>query len=189
MLEAKTVRLEPLAASHQDGLLEAAQSHDIWEWLSLNLSQPDTLTTWMASALRDQETGSAYPFVVIDRHTGRTLGSTRYMNIHSEDRGVEIGWTWYIPTVWGTAINPETKLLLLKHAFDDWKALRVVLRTDHLNIHSQAAIRKLGAVYEGTLRNHRIRPDGTIRHSVVFSITPDEWPTVEHGLVQRLKNP
>lgn len=185
VLNGPRVRFEPLRSSHREGLLAAAQAPEIWTWMSMNLRDPAELDIWMAKAWAEEEHGLCYPFVVIDQATGEVLGSTRYMDIHSADRGVEIGWTWYTPTVWGGSVNPEAKWLLLRHAFEDGKALRVVFRTDHENTHSQSAIRKLGAVYEGTLRNHRIRPDGSIRHTVVFSITPDGWPAVRAGLERR----
>ena len=186
ILDGNIVRLEPLRPEHREELLAAAQSSDIWAWLSLNLSDPAQLDAWIEKALIDEEHGLCHPFVVVERATRTILGSSRYMDIYPQSRGVEIGWTWYTPAVWGTLVNPEAKLLLLQHAFDDWQALRVAFRTDHLNTHSQAAIRKLGAVYEGTLRNHRIRPDGSIRHSVVFSVIKEEWPRVRAGLERRL---
>jgi RimJ/RimL family protein N-acetyltransferase len=98
-----------------------------------------------------------------------------------------IGWTWYSPEAWGRSVNPEAKLLLLEHAFETWGAVRVALKTDAKNLHSQAAIRKLGAKYEGTLRNHRIRRDGSLRDSVVFSIIDSEWPGVKAALLRRLE--
>ena len=106
------------------------------------------------------------------------------MDIRHAAKGVEIGWTWYSPSVWGTKVNPEAKLLLLEHAFEDWEAIRVQLKTDHNNKHSQNAILKLGAKFEGQLRNHIIRRDGTIRHSMMYSITKEEWPAVKSKTVQ-----
>jgi RimJ/RimL family protein N-acetyltransferase len=102
--------------------------------------------------------------------------------------GLEIGWTWYSPNVWGTRVNPEAKLLLLQHAFEDWGAIRVQLKTDHENKHSQNAIKKLGAKFEGKLRNHMIRRDKTIRHSMMYSITREDWPVVRAKLRERLEH-
>jgi N-acetyltransferase len=130
--------------------------------------------------------GSAYPFTVILKETGRIVGSTRYLEVRAEHRGVEIGWTWYAPDAWGTVVNPEAKLLLLRHAFEDWKAIRVQFKTDHLNVHSRNAILKLGAKFEGSLRQHRVRSDGTIRDTVMFSILDTEWPAVQAELLERL---
>jgi len=116
------------------------------------------------------------------------VGSTRYMDIQQAHKGLEIGWTWYSPRVQSTAVNPECKLLLMKHAFEDWGAIRVQLKTDIRNERSQRAILKLGAKFEGRLRNHRIRRDGTLRYSMMYSVTKDEWPAVKEGLVARIES-
>jgi N-acetyltransferase len=108
------------------------------------------------------------------------------MDVSVAHRGVEVGWTWYDRSAWGTAVNPEAKLLLLGHAFEAWRAIRLYLKTDSLNERSRAAIQKLGARYEGDLRNHRIRLDGSYRHSSYYSILDTEWPAVKAGLEQRL---
>ena len=115
------------------------------------------------------------------------IGSTRYLDVQQDDRTVEIGWTWYTPEAWGGVVNPEAKYLLMRHAFEDWHAIRVALKTDIKNLHSQAAIKKLGARYEGTLRNQRVRPDGSYRDTVIFSVIESEWPQVKAGLEQRLR--
>jgi RimJ/RimL family protein N-acetyltransferase len=124
------------------------------------------------------------PFAVV--HDGRAVGSTSYLDIDLEVGGLEIGWTWYTPAVWATPVNPECKLLLLGHAFDDLGAGRVLFKTDALNTRSQAAIRKLGAQYDGTLRHHRLRADGSVRDSAYFSILAEEWPAVRAGLERRV---
>lgn len=181
------VRLVPLALEHASGLFAAGQtSEEVWTWLPQRLLTREVLDRWLDTALQAQAGGTEYPFTVFDRMTGRIVGSTRLLDVVEAHKGCEIGWTWYARDVWGTQVNPECKLLLLRHAFETWGALRVQLKTDHLNVRSQAAIRKLGALEEGTLRNHRVRPDGTIRHSVLFSITPAEWPAVKRGLEARL---
>ena len=111
---------------------------------------------------------------------------TTYLDIRPEHRGLEIGMTWYAPSARGTKVNPEAKLLLLEHAFERLDAIRVQLKTDQRNVQSQRAIAKLGAVYEGTLRNHMIFESGYIRNTVMYSITPEEWPSVKQGLLDRL---
>jgi len=141
---------------------------------------------WVIEALKAQEKGQEFPFTVFHKSQNGIIGSTRYMDIRSAAKGVEIGWTWYSPSVWGTNVNPEAKLLLLQHAFEDWGAIRVQLKTDNNNKHSQNAILKLGAKFEGQLRNHMIRIDGTIRHTMMYSITREEWPTVKSNLHKRL---
>ena len=156
------------------------------------LSEPagwtlDAFTTWMGAQLlrRDQAA-----FLVLAQAGGSPLGSTSLMDIQPAHRHVEIGCTWYTPSSRGTLVNPACKLLLLTHAFeqmfDGHGAARVTLKCDARNLHSQAAIAKLGAQREGTLRRHRIRPDGFVRDTVYFSILPEEWPAVREGLERRL---
>ncbi len=185
-LQGRFVRLEPLAPRHAEGLHAAAQACEIWRDLSADLSQPRTMAAWIKEAEAAAARGAEYAFAVWHEPSRAYVGSTRYLDVSPAHRGVEIGWTWYAPSVWGGAVNPECKLLLLRHAFEHWGAIRVSLKTDARNTHSQAAIRKLGAAYEGTLRQHRIRPDGTYRDTVYFSILDSEWPTVRSGLEQRL---
>jgi RimJ/RimL family protein N-acetyltransferase len=157
-----------------------------WDWLTVRLITPAAVEQFIADGSRAESAGSGYRFAVIRRDQDRVVGSTSYLDVQPANRGVEIGSTWYTPDVRGTSVNPEAKYLLLRHAFDDWGAIRVCLKTDHMNRQSQAAIRKLGAHYEGTLRQHVIRPDGTYRDSVYFSILDREWPEVRRGLDERL---
>lgn len=186
-LEGKTVRLETLNMEHAGSLLEARENFD-WAWMSRDLSTLHAMKAWIAEALEAQRMSQEYPFAVFHKAQERFIGSTRYMDVQAENRGVEIGWTWYSPSVWGTSVNPETKLLLLTHAFENWGALRVQLKTDHNNQHSQNAIVKLGAKFEGQLRNHRIRRDGTIRHTMMYSIIKEEWTTAKSNLIERLQS-
>ena len=146
------------------------------------------MSEWIAAALEAERQGREYPFAIFDQ-TGELVGSSRYMEVQTRDRGVEIGWTWYARRHWGTTVNPESKFILLRHAFEDWGAIRVALKTDVLNVHSQAAIRKLGARFEGVLRQHRIRRDGSYRDTVMFSILDSEWPQVRERLLRRLDLP
>lgn len=141
----------------------------------------------IADGLKAEERGEEYVFAVTLKREKEVVGSTAYFGIVSKHRSAEIGYTWYSPDVWGTAVNPECKFLLLKHAFEDWGAVRMQLRTDANNAHSQRAIVKLGANFEGKLRNQGIRPDGSIRDSMLYSIIPSEWPTVKKGLEARIE--
>jgi RimJ/RimL family protein N-acetyltransferase len=183
------IRLEPMRPSHAGALLEAGRSPEIWSWMPTRPTTPAAMDGWLERAMRAESQGREYPFVVVSLPDGRVIGSTRYLNVEEEDRTVEIGWTWYAPDNWGGVVNPEAKYLLMKHAFEDWKAIRVALKTDVNNLHSQAAIRKLGAQYEGTLRNQRVRPDGSYRDTVIFSIIESEWPTVKANLERRIALP
>ncbi|HEY8678212.1 MAG TPA: GNAT family protein [Candidatus Dormibacteraeota bacterium] len=185
-LEGTHLRLEPMRPVHAAALLDAGRSDDVWEWMPARPTTPETMDRWLHRAMEAESLGREYPFVVRRRADQRLIGSTRYLDVQEEDRTAEIGWTWYSPDAWGTVVNPEAKFLLLRHAFETWHAIRVALKTDIRNVHSQAAIKKLGATYEGTLRNQRIRPDGTFRDTVLFSIIDQEWPGVKRGLERRL---
>ncbi len=186
VLEGPRVRLEPLRPEHAEDLLAAAADPLVWRWLPEQIGSRSDLDRWLEDARRAQAGGTEYPFAVVDLRSGRAVGSTRYMDVSAAHRAVEVGWTWYAPQAWGTAVNPEAKLLLLGHAFERWEAIRLYLKTDSLNLRSRAAILKLGARYEGDLRNHRIRPDGSYRHSSYYSILDTEWPAVKAGLLARL---
>ena len=185
-LTGKHTQLEPLRPEHASALLDAGRDPQIWEWMPARPVTPSAMDAWIARALTAQLQGREYPFVVIRLKDGRVIGSTRYLEVQEDDRTVEIGWTWYSVDAWGGVVNPEAKYLLMRHAFEDWHAIRVALKTDVKNVHSQAAIRKLGARFEGTLRNQRIRPDGSYRDTVLFSIIETEWPAVKRNLERRI---
>lgn len=165
--------------------MQIAANDEIWTWMSARPDSAQAMSEWIKAALQAERHGQEYAFAIFDQ-TGRLVGSTRYMDVQAANRGVEIGWTWYARPLWGTKVNPESKYLLLRHAFEDWGAIRVTLKTDLLNVHSQAAIRKLGARFEGILRQHRVRRDGTLRDTVMFSIIDSEWPTVRDRLLERI---
>ena len=179
----KHVTLVPLGREHAEQLLEAASYDEVWTWLSVR--RPQTLAEMTELIERAVADPDRLPFAVIN--DGRAIGSTSYLDIDLSVGGLEIGWTWYTPAVWATPVNPECKLLLLAHAFDDLGAGRVLLKTDAKNTRSQAAIRKLGAQYDGTLRHNRLRSDGSVRDSAYFSILASEWPAVRSGLRARLQ--
>ena len=181
-LSGRHVTLEPLSVAHADDLFEAGDAAEVWAWLSYpRPATRDDMARQVQHALDDP---TRLPFaVVVD---GRACGSTSIGDIDLDVEGVEIGWTWYAPRLWATEVNPESKLLLLEHCFDALGVQRVFLKTDGRNARSQAAIRKLGAQHDGTLRHHRRRGDGSVRDSVYFSILAAEWPAVRRGLEERL---
>lgn len=186
-LEGQYVRLEPLSLDHFDGLWTASQGAGIWQWTLQVISTPDDLHEYIEVALARREAGTQLPFATIERSTGTVVGCTRFDAIDETHRGLEIGWTWIHPHWQRTAINTEAKFLMLRHAFEDWRAIRVQLKTDSLNEKSRAAIGRLGARFEGIIRNHMIvAHSGRIRHSALFSITREEWPTVKNGLLEKL---
>lgn len=186
VLEGGDLRLEPLREAHAAGLLAAGDDPEIFRWLSQDLMDAQAVEAFIAAARSAEEQGTAYAFAVVRRVDGRILGSTRYLDVDEGSRTVEVGWTFYSRAAWGGTVNPQAKYLLLAHAFEEWGAMRVALRTDSRNLHSQAAIRKLGALYEGTLRSHRLRKDGSVRDTVCFSIVREEWPAVRERLLARL---
>lgn len=179
VLSGSGVRLEPLVAEHAEDLAVAARHDDVWRWLPVARPRtPDDVRAMVVAHSGD------LPFaVVVD---GRAQGSTAYLDVDLDVGGLEIGWTWYARPLWGTSVNPACKLLLLRHAFEVLGAERVTLKTDRLNVRSQAAIRRLGARYDGTLRHHRRRPDGSVRDTALFSVLAAEWPGVRTGLQERL---
>ena len=186
-LAGSTVRLEPLREEHSAAMFEAAQKLD-WKWFLTPLKTKEDVKNRIFESLRAEKANEAYVFAVRLLKGDAVIGSTSYFGIVPRYKRVEIGSTWYVPGVWGTTVNPECKYLLLNHAFEDWGAIRVQLTTDINNTHSQHAIMKLGAKFEGTLRNYGIRPDGSYRDSKVYSITTDEWPGVKKRLLDRIKS-
>jgi len=183
VLDGRYVRLEPLSLSHSEAILEAARESE-WTWMPRDLDTKNSVDEWISDAIQAQSRGEEYAFAVTFRT--KIIGSTRYLDVQPKNKGTEIGWTWYTKSVWGSKVNPECKFLLLRHAFEDWGAIRVQLKTDSKNLHSQKAILKLGAKFEGKLRNHRFRKDGSIRDSMIYSITSEEWPVIKEGLSRRI---
>ncbi|WNF08115.1 GNAT family N-acetyltransferase [Brevibacillus borstelensis] len=181
-LEGKQVRLEPLDTRHCEGVFQAGNYEEIWSYMSTVIRQPEDAQRFIETALENQASGTELPFAIIRKEDGQVIGSTRFLNISKKDRGLEIGYTWLTPSVWKTKVNTECKWLLLRHCFEELGCIRVQLKTDARNVNSQRAIKRIGGVYEGTLRNHMIVRDGYIRDSVYFSILDREWPQVDQKL-------
>lgn len=173
-------------SAYQDGdaqeLFEALDDPTLWTLVRGRPTSVDDVKATMAKAAENNR----YPYVVRLTSTNAVVGTTSLLDGSAADARCEIGFTVYQQRVWASAVNPECKLLLLKFCFEALHMSRVQLKTDNLNLRSQAAIARLGAVQEGVLRRHQRRPDGTLRDSVMFSITSDEWPKVESGLRERL---
>ena len=174
--------MEPLAARHIDDLAEFAFKDGVWQWTANIVNTRDDLQRYVDRALDEQTRGVSLPFVTVERKSGKVVGSTRFGNIDRESRKAEIGWTWVDPAWQRTFVNTEAKLLMLTHAFETWKCIRVELKTDALNAKSRAAIRRIGATEEGILRNHMIIESGRFRDTVYFSIIENEWPMVKNNL-------
>ena len=181
-LTGKFVRLEPMSEAHIPALAEIGVGQDFWHFMLYGEMKTEAdMRNWVTDIL--SRIGDL-PFVAIHLASGRVAGATRYLNVSPKDRGLEIGGTWYGLDFQRTAVNTETKYLLLKHAFETLGCIRVQLKTDARNVRSQKAIERIGGVKEGVLRNHMILPDGTIRHSVYYSILDSEWA----GAKVRLEN-
>ena len=190
-LTGRYVTLEPLSLEHHDGLVEAARDGELWRLWYTSVPSPEGMAAEIERRLALQEQGSMLPFTtrLIDPATGRPgriIGMTTYMNIDAGTPRVEIGSTWNASSVQGTGTNPDSKLLLLRHAFEALGCPAVEFRTHWLNHQSRGAIARLGAKQDGVLRNHSRTSDGILRDTVVFSILEHEWPMVRAGLEYRL---
>src|SRR5487761_212219 len=175
-LEGSHVRLEPLQRAHVAALAQVGLDEDLWRWIPVPVKTSEEMKAYVEAALAEQSRGVSLPFVLIEKASGKIIGCTRYANIDRAHRRVEIGWTW-VATPWQhTPVNTEAKYLLLRHAFETLRCIRVELKTDSLNERSRAAILRIGAREEGTFRNHMITASGRIRHTVYFSIVDSEWP-------------
>jgi N-acetyltransferase len=183
------IELTPATTQDAHGLRMALDHDHVWQHL-VGGPLPDDYTArhwitgvldrgwfpWTVRLLRD----------VGERHAGTIVGWSSYLEISPNDARLEIGNTAYDPAVWGSVVNPETKLLLLDYAFDVLHMGRVQLKTDIRNHRSQSAIARLGATHEGVLRRYQRRADGTVRDTVMFSITAEDWPDVRRALADRV---
>ena len=190
VLEGGIVRLEPLGPEHEPGLRAAAQAPQTWTWLLEPSPAGDdaVFDAWLADALAAGAAGTEAPFVTIDRRTDRVVGSTRFMTLRPEHRGLEIGWTWLHPDAWRTGINVQAKALQLEHAFERLGCLRVELKAHARNERSRGAMERLGASFEGILRRYQVTPniDGGVRDSAFYSVTDLDWPALKPVLAERI---
>jgi len=180
-LEGSVIRLEPIRREHEELFWQAAKDalDDIFRWIPDRMQTPEDFKHLVEKALGEQERGESVVFATVERNSGRAIGSTRFMNVDRTNRRAEIGSTWIAPDWQGTAVNTEAKYLMLRHAFEVWKCMRVELKTDALNQRSRNAILRIGAKEEGTLRRHLITWTGRVRDTVYFSILDTEWPEVK----------
>ena len=186
-LAGKHVRLDPLTLDHEAELNQAASDGELWNTDVTIIPPPAGMREYIQFALDGQSEGKQLPFAIVQTSSGKIVGSTRFYEIRAADKAAAIGYTWLGKSVQRTPVNTEAKLLLFTHAFETWKCVRVELITDVRNEQSRAAILRIGAKQEGTLRNHLILPSGRIRDSVVFSIIDSEWPEVKANLKARLR--
>lgn len=186
VLEGSVVRLEPLSAAHVPALAAVAFDPDLWAVTTTNIRDEGDLRRYVDDAVTAQRAGTALPFCIVLRDTNTAVGSSRLANYDAANRRVEIGWSWIARPWQRTAVNAESKLLLMQHAFDALGCLRVEFKTDAINLRSQGALAKLGAVREGVLRSHMIVQGGRRRDSVYYSVLAEEWPAVRAALERRL---
>ncbi|QGH33710.1 GNAT family N-acetyltransferase [Gracilibacillus salitolerans] len=187
-LVGEKVRIVPMESHHIQGLYDIANEERIWNHLPRNIQTITDMMSFVEEALEGKESGREFPFVVLRRDNEKIIGSTRFLDISNTNKSLEIGWTWYTPSVWGTHTNTECKYLLLKYCFETLKLIRVQFKTDEQNVRSQKAIEKIGAVKEGILRNQMIRKNGTYRNSIFYSIIEQEWEAVKNKLDNILRN-
>jgi RimJ/RimL family protein N-acetyltransferase len=182
-LVGRLVVVEPLAGAYEEGLYGVARFPEIFRWMHGDpATSRETFHRWVVDAIE----GPDVPFTVLDAATGTPIGSTRYLSIRPEHRGLEIGHTWLTPSAWRTGANVETKLLLLEHAFERLGCIRVEFKTDARNERSRRALEALPARFEGVFRKHMLVRGGELRDSAYYAIVDDEWPEVRANLERRL---
>jgi len=186
ILEDDTARLEPLQEKHFDLLLPIAMQKMIWEFTSAKVNTEEDFRAYFDTALLEKKQQRSYPFAIYNKRTSQYAGSTRFGNIEFKHKRLEIGWTWVDPTLHGTGFNKHCKFLLLSFGFEKLMLNRIELKTSSLNLRSQKAMLKIGAVKEGLLRKHIINDDGTIRDSVYFSFINDEWPGIKATIFKEM---
>ena len=185
-LVGQNIELRPLRLEHKQALLEAAADGELWNLKVTAVPGPETIDEYISTAMAGREAGTVMPFIIMQRETGRVVGSTRFWKIDPVNRKLEIGHSWLSASVQRSRVNTEAKFLLLTYAFEVMNCVRVQFTTDALNEKSRAAILRIGAKQEGIVRHERIMPDGRKRNSVRFSIIDCEWPEVKARLQQKM---
>ncbi len=186
VLSGQSVRLEPLEPHHIPALMAIAQkSPEEYRYTSTPVTEAQQ-DKYFEAAFKGQKAGTAYPFVLLDARTSQIIGSSRYSDIIWRHRNCELGYTWLDPAYQGSAVNVESKFLMLEHAFETLKFLRVQIHTDTRNTRSQKAIEALGATFEGVLRRHMVAKDGFVRDTNVYSVVDTDWPEVKKRLEERV---
>lgn len=186
VLSGQHAALEPMQLSHVNDLNAAADDGELWRLKVTRVPTEQGMQAYVEHALQQRAKGRELPFVIRRLSDKRIVGTTRYYQISSTNRNCSIGYTWYSKSAQRTGINSECKLMLLEHAFEQLSCISVQWHTHHENTRSQEAIRRLGASFEGVLRNHMILPDGRIRHTHCFSMLDTEWPSSKAHLEDRL---
>ncbi len=186
----EAVLLRPMTKEDVEGIYACCQDERIWAHMSQTLQTKESVQAYVEQALVNRDAGTECPFVIVLHATNEIVGSTRFFDIATTHKRLELGHTWLHPSVWRTNVNTECKYLLLAYCFEQLKYQRVQIKTGHENTQSQKAIERIGATKEGILRNHMIRPNGEVRHTVMYSVVQEEWPEVKRhieGLMERYR--
>lgn len=186
VLTGNHVQLEPIGESHIGDLWKVAGDPDVWRFIPARVESEEDMRLLVRRGMQMAEAGLGLPFAQRAIADGQVAGGTGYWAIDTQHRRLEIGFTWLHPRWQRTAINTEAKYLLLRHAFEELGCIRIEFKTDSRNTRSRAALERIGAVAEGTFRNHMIMPDGVFRHSSYYSIIDSEWPAVKESLEAKL---
>ena len=186
VLDGQFVRLDSLKLQHLDELWNVGQDEEIWRWSPSRIKNYADMKKYVEAALNERKQGVSLPFVTVEKSSNKIVGSTRFGNIDVNNRRVEIGWTWIGKDWQRTFVNTEAKLLMLRHAFEVWKCIRVEFKTDFLNEKSRNAILRIGAKEEGVFRQHMTTDSGRFRDSVYYSIIDSEWENIKSNLAGRL---
>lgn len=190
-LHGSYVYLEHLHPDHISILKELAKNERIWEYtrtILINENYEEQFEKYITAAMDERFTGGQHSFVIHDTASDKLVGMTRYYKHEPAHKRTSIGYTWYVPELWGKVHNKECKLLLLQYAFENLKFQRVEFEVAHQNIRSQKAVEKIGGTREGLLRKHGLHADGSYRNTCVFSIIDDEWPVKKQLLQELIQN-
>jgi len=182
ILEDDIVRIEPLEEKHFELLLPTAMEPALWLFTVAKINSPESFRKYFDTALEEKRNKRSYPFAYYDKQKQQYVGSTRFGNIEFAHKKVEIGWTWIQPSLQGTGFNKHCKFLLLSFGFETLGLNRIELKTSMLNLKSQKAMLKIGAIKEGVFRKNIINDDGTLRDTVYFSFINDEWPEIKQRI-------
>lgn len=187
ILKGSVIDLIPLEKEHLESLYKAACDKELWELIPTDCSIKEKFDAAYEFALTERDMGRQYPFVIVLKSSGEFIGSTRLFELFPKHRKLEIGWTWITKAYWGSSVNLECKYLLLQFCFEQLRTVRVQFKTRDTNIRSRKAIEKLGASFEGILRQDRIHDDGTIRNAAYYSILDTEWVDARQKIQQQLE--
>lgn len=186
IVENDIVKLRPVQMSDIEAIANAANDERIWEHMSVTLLTQVAVENYIENAIKEREKGISYMFVVIEKNTDNIVGCTSFLDISFPHKRLEIGATWYNPTVWRSAINTNCKFLLFQYCFEVLDLNRIQIKTGHENYRSQKAIERIGAIKEGVLRNHMIRKEGTIRHTIMYSVIVEDWEKLKTRFIDGL---